>query len=160
MNIANWLASTTAAALMVGGILAPKAQAAEPAPRPQAHRGQWLERVKDKLGLTDEQIQKIKAELVAEKQPLKDLISNLHQSRIALREAIQAPDANETTVRAAAAKVATVEADLAVERLKLYARISPILTSEQLEKLKEFRTRLDEAIDRVIERVDQRLSSE
>jgi len=160
MKSANWLVIATAAALLAGGNPLPKSLAAEPAPRPTDSRGHWLERAKDKLGLSDDQIQKIKSELVAEKETLKDLVSNLHQARMELRGAIQAPGATETTVREAAAKVATVEADLAVERLKLYGRIRPILTSDQLEKVKQFRDRLDDAVDRAIDRLAQRLSSE
>ena len=84
------------------------------------------------------------------------LLSQLHEARVGLREAIQAADANETTVRAASAKVASVEADLAVERLKLYGRISPILTAEQRDQVMEFQTKLDDFVDNIIRHLGER----
>ncbi len=52
-----------------------------------------------------------------------------------MRQAIHPSDATEDSVRTAAAKVGAVEADLAVERLKLHGQLSPILTPEQREKM-------------------------
>ena len=149
-----------AAALLSGGTLCSKTNAADAGARPYRERAQWLQLAKEKLGLTEDQVEKIKAELVAEKDTLKALVTNLHEAHIAVREAIQAPGANETTVRAAAAKAGSAEADLAVERLKLYGRISPILRAEQLDKLKQMRSRLDDLIDRAIDRAGQRLTSQ
>lgn len=50
-------------------------------------------------------------------------------------------------------KLAAVEADLAVERRKLYGRISPILTADQHEKLKALEARVDEMVDGLLERI-------
>ena len=149
-----------AAAIAAGGVCVFKAHALE---RPAAQgrfRGQLLERAKEKLGLTDEQVTKIKAELKGEKETLHDLISKLHEARVGLRNAIQAGDATETSVRAACAKVAEVEANLAVERLKLYGRISPILTPEQREQVKQFQSRIDDFLDNAINRIGDTLGSE
>jgi Spy/CpxP family protein refolding chaperone len=148
------------AALSLGELHVPNVQAAEPVSPQRSLRGHWLERAQEKLGLTDDQVDKIRVELRAEKATLKGLISNLHDARAGLRQAIQAPDATEMSVRGASAKVAGVEAELAVERLKLYSKISPILTSEQLEKVKEFRAKMDEFAARAIERIGDRLISE
>lgn len=134
-----------------------KAHAAEKPTSQRAFRGQFLQRAKEKLGLTDEQVTKIRSELKAEKDALSDLISRLHEARVGLLETIQATDATETSVRAASAKVAVVEADLAVERLKLYGRISPILTPEQREKIIEFQTRLDDFLDNRLNHLGEQL---
>jgi Spy/CpxP family protein refolding chaperone len=107
---------------------------------------------------SDEQVAKLKAELTGEKDTLRSLIFALHTARIALREAIQAPDANETSVRAASAKVAVAEADLAVERLKLYSKIGPILTEEQREKVKVFQAKIDDFLDTAINRIGEHLA--
>ena len=120
-----------AAGLAAGGLNVPTSRGAESASARHALREHVLERVKEKLGLTDEQIEKIKAELKADKDTLKSEVTQLHQARVGLRAAIQAADATETSVRAAAAKVAAAEADFAVERFKLYGKINPILTAEQ-----------------------------
>ncbi len=149
-----------AAGLAAGGLCVFKAHAVERSAAPGRFRGQLLERAKEKLGLTEEQVTKIKAELKDEKGTLRDLISKLHESRVGLRSAIQAPDATEASVRAASAKVAEVEANLAVERLKLYGRISPILTPEQREQVKQFQSRIDDFLDNAISRVSERLGAQ
>jgi|ERR1043165_8940941 Spy/CpxP family protein refolding chaperone len=160
MKISKLLVITLAAGLSVGGVFVVKAHAAERNATHRAFHGRLLERAKEKLGLTDDQVAKIKSELKGEKDTIKDLISKLHEARAGLREAIQASDANETSVRSASAKVATVEADLAVERLKIYGKISPILTSEQLEKVHEIQARLDDFLDNAIGHIGDRLASE
>jgi Spy/CpxP family protein refolding chaperone len=99
--------------------------------------GRILQRVADRLDLTADQRTQIKAVITGDLANLKALITNLHDARAALRTTIQADGSTEADVRAASAKVAAVEADLAVERLKLFGRISPILTGEQRAKLSE-----------------------
>jgi Spy/CpxP family protein refolding chaperone len=78
------------------------------------------------------------------------LLGQLRAARANLRAAIQAGDANETSVRAAAAQVAVVEADLAVERMKIYGKIAPILTNEQRQQISDLRRRADDVTDRAI----------
>jgi Spy/CpxP family protein refolding chaperone len=158
MKISKWLVIAMASGVFAaGGVFALKARAAEKSAFQRAFRGQFLQRAREKLGLTDEQIAKIKSELNAEKETLTELLSQLHEARVGLRDAIQAADANETTVRAASAKVAAVEADLAVERLKLYGRISPILTTQQRDQIMEFQAKLDDFVDNVISHLGERL---
>jgi Spy/CpxP family protein refolding chaperone len=159
MKTSNWFLAVMAAAITACGMVLPKTQAAEPASVQHPLRGHWLEWAKEKLQLTDAQIEKIKTELAQEKDPLKHLISNLHSARVDLRQAIQASGATETSVRAASASISSIEADLAVERLKLYGKISPILTAEQLEQLKEFRAQMDEFVEQAIDRIGDRLHS-
>jgi hypothetical protein len=55
-------------------------------------RSQFLERAKEKLGLTAEQVDKIKGELKGEREVLHGLTSKFHEARVGLRNAIQAPD--------------------------------------------------------------------
>ena len=157
MKTVKWLVIAAAAGfLATGELFTFKAHAAEkPAPERRL-RGQFLQRAKEKLGLTEEQVTKIKSELKAEKDTLSELLTRLREARVGLREAIQATDANETSIRAASAKVAAVEADLAVERLKLHGRISPILTPEQHEKITDFQTRLDEFLDNRLNHLGER----
>ena len=149
-----------AVALGAGGLVVFKAHAAERSFGGRPMRGQFLERAKEKLGLTDDQVSQIKAQLLAEKDNLKGMIAKLRAARVGLREAIQASDATETSVRAASAKVAVAEADLAVERLKLFGKISPILTDEQRDKVKEFQSKLDDFVDGAISRIGERLGSQ
>jgi len=114
--------------------------------------GGYIHRLAQRLNLTDDQTAQIKTILRSERDTLRPLIGQLHTARINLRAAIQAADANETTVRAASAQVAAVEADLAVERMKIFAKIAPILTDEQRQQLSELEQRADDFADQAIAR--------
>jgi Spy/CpxP family protein refolding chaperone len=157
MNTAKWLTIMTAAGCLTGGLLNLNAQPADAGQPDRPSRAQLRQRIKDKLGLTDEQAAQIRTEIRADKNVLKDLITRLHETRQGVRQAIQAPGATEASVRTASARVASIQADLAVERLKLHDRISPILTAEQQEKLKEIQGRIDGLIDGAINRMGERL---
>jgi Spy/CpxP family protein refolding chaperone len=147
MKTNKWLSLALAAALNLGGWLTTPALAADtPAPAP----GRFLQQLAQRLNLTADQKAQIKTILRAEKDTLKPLFSQLHAARENLRAAIQAGDANETTVRAASAQVAAVEADLAVERMKIYGKIAPVLTNEQRQQISDFRRRADDSTDRAI----------
>ncbi len=159
MQTSKYLAINMAPAF-ADGFLTLKTCAADTEQPSHPMRGHLMERVKEKLGVTDEQAAKIKAELGAEKENLKNLFTKLHEARASLREAIQSDKATEASVRAASAKVAAVQADFAVERLKIHGRISPILTDEQREKLKEIEAKLDEVVESAIDRIGQHLSDE
>ncbi len=159
MKMSKLLSIIAAAALSTGGFIVLKTHAAE-ATANHGFRGQFLERAKEKLGLSDAQVAEIKTQLAGEKDSLKSLLTRWHDARMGLREAIQAPDATESSVRVASAKVAAVEADLAVERLKIFSKLSAILTSDQREKVKEFQSRIDDFVDNAINRIGQRLNRE
>ena len=106
-------------------------------------RGRILQRIAQKLELTDAQRADVKKVLSGEQEKLKPLLAASHEARKQLREAIRAADANETSVRAASAQLAAAAADLAVERMKIFAKLSPILTGEQRAKISEFESRMD-----------------
>jgi len=119
-------------------------------------RGQTLESIKERLDLTDNQVSQIRAEFGAERDTLKSLIARLHEARVDLRQAIRAANASEASVRAASAIVGAVQADLAVERFKLYGRINPILTEEQREKVKDFEAQIDDWVETALQRLGER----
>ncbi len=156
MKTTKWLSITLAAALNLGGWMATPSLAADGA-APAFPRGRISQRLAEKLNLTDDQKAQIKAVLSGEKGALTALLGQLHDARKALRAAIHASDANETSVRAAAAKVAAVEGDLAVERMKIYGKIAPILTDEQRQQIADFEQRADNFVDGVIARIGERL---
>jgi Spy/CpxP family protein refolding chaperone len=150
------LTLTTAAAIIVGGMsyesrAADKADHSATAP---AH-GQILQRLAKKLNLTDDQKSKIKTILRADKDELAALFGQLHAARQNLRAAIRASDANEAAVRAASARVAGAEADLAVERMKLYGKIAPILTDEQRRQISDLENRFDSQVGGAIARLGE-----
>lgn len=111
--------------------------------------GMLAQRIAEKLNLNDDQITEIKKVRNQEKDYVLAKLSDLHKARMDMRGVIQQSNGkvDEKAVRAASAKVAAVEADLAVERAKIYAKISPILTPEQHGKVMDFQKRADENID-------------
>lgn len=145
------LICTLAAAVAAGGFFAAKTFAADNTGVPA--RAGMLQRIADKLNLTADQRAQIKDVLIGEKDTLGPLLGAVHDARKGLRSAIRASAANEASVRAASAKVAAAEADLAVERMKLYGKISPILTDAQRQELAGLQQRADEFVDNVIARI-------
>jgi Spy/CpxP family protein refolding chaperone len=154
MKTNQWITLTVATALNVIGLMTTPSLAADA--NAPAH-GRFFQRIAERLNLTNGQKAQIKTILRSEKDTLKPLLGQLHSARENLRAAIRASEANETTVRAAAAKVAAVEADLAVERMKIYGKIAPILTDEQRQQLSEIEQRADDFVDRAIARASDRL---
>jgi Spy/CpxP family protein refolding chaperone len=149
----------TAVAIIVGGLITTRSLAAEDsASATTPFHGQILKRISEKLNLTDDQKSQIKAILSGEKDTLKTLLTQLHEARKDMRAAIQASGANEASVRAAAAKVASVEADLAVERMKLYGKISPVLTDEQRRQISSFTQRADDFTDNAVANIGDGLA--
>jgi Spy/CpxP family protein refolding chaperone len=158
MKTSRWIALTVAAAVLAGGWFTLSAAPLKRQAADGPARGRMLERAKEKLGLTDDQITQIKSVIKDDKENISSIVKRIHDARSDMRQAIRASDANESTVRAAAAKVAAVEADLAVERLKLCGKIAPILTTEQREKLQQMAAQVDDFVDQAINRFGQKLS--
>ena len=140
-----------AAAMAAGGLTHDIFAADHSAPAPV--RSRMLQRLAEKLDLTDGPKSKIQAILIADRGTLATLLGQWHAARKNLRAAIHAADANETTVRAASARVAVSEADLAVERMKLYGKIAPVLTDAQRRQIADFEQRADGVMENIIGRI-------
>jgi Spy/CpxP family protein refolding chaperone len=157
MKTIKLLTIAMAAAIIAGGLTsAPAQDTNDSAAGTRPGHGQILQRIARKLNLTDDQKSQIKAVLSVDKDMLKSLFGQLHDARKNLRAAIRANGTNESAVRAASAKVASVEADLAVERMKLYGKIAPLLTDEQRRKIADFEQRFDNVVGGAIARMDER----
>ena len=138
MNKLFLIATCLAATLLA--LSAPALHAQENAtPAPQ-HRGWNPRQLKAELGLTDEQVAKIKTEFRAQKGPLKEQTQHVRAARANLRLAIQS-GAAESELRSDAAALGSAEGDLAVVRAALFAHLKPILTPEQLAKLQELQAK-------------------
>lgn len=149
----KWLVLTLAAVVLTGGFITLKSHAAENGVAPTYQRGELLKRLADKLDLTPDQRAQIRDIIVADRDNLQSLLGQLHESRVALRTAIRADSPTETGVRAASANVAAVEANLAVERMKLYSNIKPVLTDAQRAKLAQLEANFDGLADSLIARI-------
>jgi Spy/CpxP family protein refolding chaperone len=150
MKTSKLFALTAAAAFAVVGLSTTKSPAADDSAAAVPLRGQILQRIAEKLNLTADQKSQIKTILAGEKDTLQNQLGQLHDARKNLRAAIQSADANENSVRAASAKVASVESDLAVERMKLFSKISPVLTDEQRQQISDLTQRADDFMDNAI----------
>jgi Spy/CpxP family protein refolding chaperone len=146
------------ATLALGGLFAFNSRAAQAAATDSPTGSKWRERIKEKLNLTDDQVAQIKQQLKSEKGNITALLTRMHDARTGLRAEIQKAGASETSVREAAAKLSAVESDLAVERLKLFAKISPILTADQRAKLAQMEAGIDQFVERAINRADTKPS--
>jgi Spy/CpxP family protein refolding chaperone len=148
----------TAAATLVAGGLAYKTLAAGN-DTPQVAHGRMFQRIAEMLNLTDDQKAQIKTILRGEKNTLVPLLNQLHDARKNLRAAIRSSDASEAAVRAASANVASVESNLAVERMKLYGQIAPILTDAQRKELADMQQLADDVADNAIARLGSELGN-
>src|SRR5688500_14949603 len=79
----------------------------------------------ERLALTPAQRAQIRESLQAEQDTITALLDELREASKNLRAAIRTVGATEESVRLASAAVAAVEADIAVERAKVYQQISP-----------------------------------
>ena len=88
-----------------------------------------------RLHLTAEQKKDGLAVLRSHQPAIKPLVDRLAEERTALRALSKAPTVDEAAVRAQSARVAAVEADLAVQRAYLAHDLRALATPEQLQTL-------------------------
>lgn len=143
----------TAAIAAAGLVSIPMLQADPPAGGfGQCMREGFREHMAQELNLTDTQKSQIEAILKEQEPVVKPLIEQLVKERHALRDVISATPVDEAAIRAQSAKVAAVEANLAVARAQTKARIAPLLTPEQQAKAKELRAKHEERMQRFLNR--------
>ena len=88
------------------------------------------------LGLSDDQRQQIHAALAGHRDEFKALFDRARTARQAQQAAVEQVPMNEQQVRAAAAEVSTVEADLAVLHARVHEQVFTLLTPDQQTKAK------------------------
>ena len=142
--------------LTMGGFFAclAKAETTEPPSAKQEH-GRFAA-----LGLSDEQRASVKAVLRNHQPEIKPLVDQLVTARRALRAAVRAEAVDESAIRAQAAKVASLEADLAVKRAAVAHEIRALLTPAQIEKFKQIQANADTRFDHRRARVAKRIASD
>jgi Spy/CpxP family protein refolding chaperone len=112
------------------------------------------------LGVTADQKAEVKTILRKYQPTVGPLIKQVVTERRALRDTIRAATIDETAIRAQAAKVASLEADLAVQRAYVAHDIRVVLTPEQLQKLKDMEIDVDARIDGFLQRVANRIAED
>jgi Spy/CpxP family protein refolding chaperone len=103
------------------------------------------------LNLTAEQKKQMKEAAGPFRETMRAQMKTVVEKRQALRQAVIADNANETSIRAAATDLGKAAGDAAVTGSKVYAAIKPILTADQLKKLEAFRKENKDAMDKFLE---------
>lgn len=109
-----------------------------------------------RLGLTDAQRTEVRS--IAEKhaEELKAIADRAMTARRALEAAVTGEAVDEGLIRARAAELALVEADMAVARAGLHAEVFRVLTPEQQTQARELRTQMQERVENRRERMRER----
>ena len=116
-------------------------------PPPGGNHGSHFKKMAKELQLTDQQKQQLK-EIFAKNRPQAEpLMKQMQAERRALRALIQADTIDEAAIRAQSAKVAAVEADMAVHHARVAKEIRAILTPEQIAKEKELQAERDKKME-------------
>ena len=89
------------------------------------------------LNLTDAQREQVKQIVDSRQQEARAIGERAMAAREALHAATTSPSFDEGLIRAKAAEVAAIEADMAVSRARIFADVFQILTPEQQAKVKE-----------------------
>jgi len=106
----------------------------------------------DRLGVTGEQKTQIREVLGKYRPETEPATRQLVAERRALRKMIQGGAADEAAIRGQAAKVASLEAGLAVMRARAAKEVRTLLTADQLARLEELQAKRDRKADRMMER--------
>lgn len=99
--------------------------------------GGFLNRVAEELKMSAEQKAKAKEVFEQSRGEHRPLMEAMRAEKSGLKKLVASGNADEAAIRAQAAKVAAVQADLAVAKGEAAKRLVAILTPEQKTKLKE-----------------------
>jgi periplasmic protein CpxP/Spy len=94
-----------------------------------------LARLAKKLGLSEQQKGQVAALFKTNRAQAQPLYAGLKTERGALRTLVHSGQADEAAIRAQSAKVAAIQADLAVQRAKGARQLQALLTPEQRTKM-------------------------
>jgi periplasmic protein CpxP/Spy len=110
------------------------------------HRGghRAFARIAKKLGLSDQQKTQARAIFKENRAQAKPTLVSLRTERHQLRNLIQSGSADEAAIRAESAKVAALQADLAVQRAKGAKQLLALLTPEQQTKWQALRAQWEQ----------------
>lgn len=122
--------------------------------------GRHFKRIAAELGLTSQQKQEIKAVFKKNRPDVEPRRQQLMTERRTLRSLVQADTIDEAAIRAQSAKVAAIEADLAVERAHVAQEVRAILTPEQVKKFRELQAKRDSRMDEFRSRAAKRIEKE
>ncbi|MBT1073463.1 Spy/CpxP family protein refolding chaperone [Pelotalea chapellei] len=136
-----------AAVIMTSVALAPATAPAYIGDDGPAPIAQHMKQMAKELQLSPQQKQQIKEIFDRNKPAAEPLFKQMKTERLALRSLVQADTIDEAAIRAQSAKVAAIQADLAVQRARVHQEIRAILTPEQIAKAKELQAQRDKRME-------------
>ena len=107
-----------------------------------------LKQLKEKLNLTDDQMQKIRAIMQAHRDEIAAALTTLNDKHKALLAAVRADPVDEAAIKAAANGMGDAIGNASILRAKIRQEVLAVLTPEQ-------RAQIDEALDAVQQNRDQ-----
>ena len=108
--------------------------------------GRWMV-LRSQVDLSDDQKQQIAAVLQSHKAEIVQVVQPIIEKRRALRDAVAAANPDEQAIRAAADDLGKSIGDAAVLAWHIKQQIAPILTDQQRQDIKDFRSQTDQAVD-------------
>lgn len=119
--------------------------------------GMHYKKIASALGLSAQQKQDIREILKKNKPQTQPLMKQLITERRSLRSLIQNETIDESAIRTQSAKVAAIEADIAVERARVAQEIRTVLTPEQVQKYMDIQAKRDRKLDNFLLRASKRI---
>lgn len=106
--------------------------------------------LRSELGITTEQRTQIRGIVKGHRQEIAAALRPVADKRRALRDATLAENANKATIRAAADELGKAIGEAAVVGSKIKVELREVLTSEQREKITQFRQQSETSVDKFL----------
>ncbi len=110
------------------------------------------------LNITDAQRASARTTLKAHAPTMMPLVRKLVSERRALSDLVRADKPDESAIRAQSARVASIQAELAVESSRLAMDLRKIATPDQLAKVRDLEKNIRERVDRGLDKASDWLA--
>lgn len=157
MNKTSKILAVTAATLLIPAVLFAGLRRGVQTP---SAPGGVAKRVVERLDLTPQQIEQIRAILASHKAELTAELARIKEARTHQFETIHADAFDESAIRAAGRAVGQAETELAVTRGKIVSEVRTVLTPEQQTEAKEMLADARAFVESFLERLRERLQSD
>ena len=111
--------------------------------------------LRSELNISAEQRKKIAAEIKSHKDEIRPIAKEIFEKRMAIRDAVLNKAGDRQAIMAAANDLGKAIGDAAVLASKVIAKVKPVLTSEQQERIKNFRMANEKATAEWISQIGQ-----
>jgi Spy/CpxP family protein refolding chaperone len=108
--------------------------------------------IADQLNLSDAQRDQIRSAVDSRRDEVRMLVERATPARQALDAAAMSQTFDEATIRARSAELATIDADMAVTRARIFTEVVKVLTPDQRKQLDALRAQMEQRRQQQIER--------